>query len=125
VTHAGRPAGVIAVSARERKQFQGEDSLLLTAAVTAVEPGAQALSLGDGAKVQVDPDTLAPRWLESRFNSSFSGLTQSVTFDRKTGQIISSSGKDSAPIDTHTPFTVLCHAVVQLAAQQGSRQSGQ
>ena len=103
VTQGSRPAGVIALSARERKQFQGEDSLLLTAAVTAVEPGSQALTLGDGAKVQVDPDTLAPRWLESRFNSSFAGLSQSVTFDRKTGQIISGAGKAvEAPIGTHT-----------------------
>ena len=103
ISSAGKPVATISLSARERKQFQKEDSLLLTATVTGVEDGNTAFRLGDSAKVQVDPDTLAPKWMESKFDSPLIGLNQTLTVDRRTGDF-SYGAKTPAdsPIGTHT-----------------------
>lgn len=108
VSNGGAPAGVITLSAVERKLFQNEDSLLLTVTVTSVEPGSTALRLGDGAKAQVDPDTLAPKRKESKFLTSLAGLNQTVTFDRRTGAISFGEGKPiDGPIGTHSIVSLL------------------
>ena len=108
VTSGGIPAGVITLSAKERKLFQNEDSLLLSATVTRVEPGSQPLRLGDAVRAQVDPDTLIPRFIESRFNSGFMGLNQTATFDSKSGSITIAGEKPvDAPIGTHSIISLI------------------
>ena len=108
VTAGGIPAGVVTLSAKERKMFQNQDSLLLSATVTSVEPGSQALRLGDALRAQVDPDTLAPRWTESKFNSGFMGLNQTVIFDARSGSIlISGNTPVDAPIGTHSIVSLI------------------
>jgi hypothetical protein len=107
ITSGGKPAGTIVLAAQERKQFQKEDSLLLTAAVTGVEQGSRAFNLGDSAKVQVDPDTLAPKWMESRFPLSPPGLKSDHHVRRRTGRIKFGTTTVDAPIGTHTPLSVI------------------
>lgn len=111
VTAGGKTAGIISLNARERKLYEKVDSLLLTATVTGVEPGSTALRLGDSAMAQVDPETLTPLRIESKFDSAILGLNQTVTFDRKTGNI-SFGGKQpiDAPIGTQT-FLSLIYAM--------------
>ncbi len=87
VSSAGKDLGVLTFNARERKLFEKNDSLLLTATITSVEAGNNVLNLGDSAAVQVDPDTLSPVRLESKFASPFTGLKQTVVFDKRTGAI--------------------------------------
>lgn len=102
VSAAGRPLGRVAFNVQERRRFQNIDSLLLTATVTSVEPGTSALVLGESARTQVDPETLAPSWASFNFTSAFPGLKQTVTFDSKTGDIkIGGSAGVEAPIGTH------------------------
>jgi hypothetical protein len=107
VTVFGKPSAILTLKAVERKQFQGADSLLLTATITGLEQGNQDFALGDYAQVQVDPDTLAPRQVDYKFGASWRDLNQSVTFDRKAGTITSGGIKIEAPIGTHTLLSLL------------------
>ncbi len=111
ITSAGKPLGILTLNARERKLIDKRDTLLLTATVTSVEPGEPTVRLGDGASVQVDPDTLTPIRIDSKFLSTFVGLNQSVTFDQRTG-IINFGGKQPAdsPVGTHS-FVSLLYAM--------------
>src|SRR5205823_2975574 len=90
------------------KMFQNEDSLLLSATVKSVQPGSGPFTVGDSINVQVDPETLAPRWMEMRFAGELKALNRTVTFDLKTGNI--SYGKSSpvdSPIGTHTILSMI------------------
>ncbi len=108
ITTGGKPVAVITLNAQERKLFRKEDSLLLTATVTGVEQGSNAFRLGDSAKVQVDPETLAPKWFEARFASVFTGLNQTLTFDRRTGDVsVGGSQPVDCPIGTHTILSLI------------------
>jgi len=111
ITTAGKPVGILTLNARERKLFEKVDSLLLTATISGVELGANVLRLGDAAKAQVDPETLTPTRIESKFVSPFIGLNQIVTFDKRTGSI-AFGGKQpiDAPIGTHS-FISLIYAM--------------
>lgn len=112
VTAGGRPVGVINLSAKERtllKRKEGEeDSLLLIASVKSTEPGAGVLNIADRAKAYVDPDTLAPKLTDTRFTSTFAGLNQTVTFDRRTGTISfgGAQGVDG-PVGTHSLISLI------------------
>ena len=107
LSEQGRPAAVLSLQAVERKQFQNDDSLLLTATITSVDPSNHEFVPGDYVHAQVDPETLAPRWVETRFGGEWRDLNQVVTFDRKTGTISFGSGKIEAPIGTHTILSLL------------------
>ncbi len=108
ITEGGKPSAVITLLAKERKLFKSVDSLLLTATVTAVEPGNTRFVVGDSVSVQVDPETLAPRWSEIRFTGAFKDLSQTVDFDKLSGGITVSGAKPvEAPIGTHTILSLL------------------
>jgi hypothetical protein len=107
VTNSGKPIAVLTLRAAERKLFQGEDSLLLTAIISGIEQGNQEFALGDMVKAQVDPETLVPRHVESKFGGSWRDLNQTVDFDRKSGAIVFDSNKVDAPIGTHTLLSLL------------------
>lgn len=111
ISAAGKQIGVLSLNARERKLFERQDSLLLTATVTSVDSGSDVLKLGDGAAVQVDPETLAPRRITSKFSSGLIGLNQTVAFDQRTGAI-SFGQKESVdgPVGTHS-FLSLIYAM--------------
>ncbi len=108
VSTGGKPVGIVNLNARERKLFQKDDSLLLTATITGTEQGSNLLRLGDSAKAQVDPETLTPRWSEAIFASAMSGLNQTVTFDKRTGAISFGGPQPvDAPIGTHTIISLI------------------
>jgi hypothetical protein len=108
ITAAGQPAGIITTSVKERKLVGAEDTLFLSAIVTAVEPGSGLLTLGDHIQALVDPETLAPRSVESRFNSTLHGLTQTVTIDGRTGQITFGGAQGiDGPVGTHTLLSLI------------------
>lgn len=108
VSDSGKKIAVISLSAKERKLFQNQDSLLLTATVTGTEQGTTIFGLGDSIQVHVDPETLAPRLVESRFSRDLTWLNQTAVFDPRTGNI--SVGKENpvdAPIGTHTLLSLI------------------
>lgn len=108
VSEGGKPLAVLTLAAKERKMLQNKDSLLLTASVTGIEPGNTLFTLGDSIKAQVDPETLAPRWMEIRFTRELKSLNQTVTFDKITGNITFGSAKPiDAPIGTHTILSLI------------------
>lgn len=108
ISTGGRPVATINLSAKERRLIQNEDRLLLAATITAVEPGVNPFRLGDSAKVQVDPETLAPRLMESKFSTAIAGLNQTATFDKRTGNISFGGAKViDAPIGTHTILSLI------------------
>lgn len=108
LTNTGRPSASIALNARERRLIAGEDSLVLTATITASEPGSRDFTPGDFSRVLVNPETLAPKEMESRFSSVFPGLNQTLSFDRRTG-IVSFGGDKpiDAPVGTHTLLSLV------------------
>ena len=108
VSTGGKPVATITLNARERKIFQTQDSLLLTATVTAVEQGSNAFRIGDSARVQVDPETLAPKWAETKFASGLKGLNQTLTFDKRTGNVTFGGPQPiDSPVGTHTLLSLL------------------
>ena len=108
ISSAGKPVAAITLAAVERKRYQKKDSLLLTATVSGTEPGNAAFRLGDAVKVQVDPETLAPRWYESKFDSPLAGLNQTVTFDQTTGNIsYGAADPYDGPVGTHSLLSLV------------------
>ena len=108
VTSGGKPVGNLTLNARERKLFEKNDSLLLTATITGVEPGTEILRLGDAASAQVDPETLAPTHFESKTMSPFVGLNQVVMFNQRTGAITFGPKQViDAPIGTHSVVSLI------------------
>lgn len=106
---AGVPAGTITLNVKERKFVNGEDSLALTAEVTAIEPGSKFLTQNDQIRTLVDPETLAPRSIEVIFkNNVFPGLNGIATFDSRTGAIKAGALPPfEAPIGTHSILSLI------------------
>lgn len=108
ITSGGQPIGTITLRARERK-FTGQDSLLLTAEVSAVTgQGISLFRAGDFVKTLVNPDTLAPHQIDIRFTGVFSSLNQSAVFDPRTGAIMyGGANRIEAPVNTHSILSLL------------------
>lgn len=111
VTNNGQMLGLVALQAKERKQFQSQDSLLLTATVTGTQPGQQILFLNNGLRAQVAPDTLAPRQIELNFNGILSAYNQKFVFNQQTGFVTGNTvGQIEIPVNTHSILS-LAYAV--------------
>ena len=83
ITNAGRPVGSFTLAAKERRQFNGNDSLLLTAVATAAQPGAQIFSPGDYVRAYVDTESLVPQQIEIKLTGLLSSYNRTVKFDQK------------------------------------------
>ncbi|HEX2640684.1 MAG TPA: DUF3108 domain-containing protein, partial [Pyrinomonadaceae bacterium] len=108
ITNAGRPVGSFTLQAKERKQFMGSDSLLLTAIATAAQPGSQVFSPGDYIRAYVDPESMAARQIEIKLTGPLSSHNRTATFDQK-GSVTTSDGggQIDAPIGTQSILSVL------------------
>ncbi len=108
LSDGGKPVGVVTLEAKERKLFEKKDSLLLTATVTAIEPGNKTFALGDAIRAQVDPDTLAPKWFEGKFGGGLKALNQTVVFDPRTGNItFGGTAPIDGPVGTHSLLSLI------------------
>lgn len=108
VTAGGRPVGTVVFRARERKQINGKDSLVLTATVTNAAPGNPVFALNDSVSVNSDPLTVAPYQSEIKATGPLSSLNQLAAFDERTGSITfgGGTGRVDAPIATHTMLSL-------------------
>ena len=103
VTNSGQMLGLVTLQAKERKQFQAQDSLLLTATVTETQPGQQILFLNNGMKAQVAPDSLTPQQIELNFSGFLSAYNQKFFFDQKSGTVVNSNANQiEVPVGTHS-----------------------
>lgn len=108
VMYAGVPAGTITLGAKERKFINGEDSLVLTVEVTAVEQGNTLFSTGDYLRTVVDPETLTPRSIAAVFANAIPGLNGTATFDGRTGAIKAGELPPfEAPVGTHSILSLV------------------
>lgn len=108
ITAGGRNVGSLRLEAKERKRFNDQDSLLLAGTITRAEAGNGLFSLNDFIRVQVNPETLAPRQLEIRLSGPLSGLTQTTQFDEASGTVTSNgTGSIEAPVGTHSILSLL------------------
>jgi hypothetical protein len=103
VTNSGQMVGLIALQAKERKQFSGQDSLVLTATATGTQSNQQIFKLNDSIRANVNPESLAPQQIEIKLNGALAAFSQQVLFDQRTGAAISNKGTQmEIPVGTHS-----------------------
>lgn len=104
----GKYFGNVTVQARERRQFNGLDSLLLTATATATEAGNPLFNLNDAIRAQVNPDTLEPRQIELNFAGANAVYNQTALFDQKNGFVtFDGAKKEFVPVGTHSLLSLV------------------
>lgn len=108
VSLSGKLVATFSLQAKERNLFEGEDSLLLEAAVKSVEPGNGVFSPGDRVFARVNPDTLTPLQFEIRFSGSLAGLNQSARFDQRNGAVtFGGTNRLEVPVGSHSLLSLL------------------
>ncbi len=111
VANNGRLIGLVSLQAKERQQFSGQDSLLLTATVTGTQPNAQIFNLNDSIQANVNPESLAPQRIELKLSGALSAFSQQVTFNQRAGSAVSGKGTQiEIPVGTHSVLS-LAYAV--------------
>ena len=104
----GQRVGVVTLAVKERKQFFNQDSLLLTATATAVEPNNQIFSPGDSFISYVNPATLAPQQIVIKTSKNLAAFNQTAIFDQKNGTVTGNAAQ-------LTPIPVGTHSLLSLA----------
>ena len=106
VTMAGQHVATMRLGARERKQFNGLDSLLLEATFSDLR-GATPFAAGDFIRAYVNPETLAPRQLEMRFNGGLRSFSTLAKFEQEGSVITVGAKRIDAPVGTHSILSLL------------------
>ncbi len=107
VTSARQPVANIVMQAKERKQVQGIDTLLLTAAVTGIDQRNRTFALGDSIITRVDPDTLAPRTSAMKFAGQLAPFSQAISVDQVVGMILFGANRVESPVGTHSLLSLI------------------
>ena len=103
LSSANQPVATFVLQAKERKQVDGKDSLLLTGTVTEVFAANGLFGLNDSIRAQVSPESLGPRRLEIAFIGALNSLNQTVVFDEKTSLITFKGAQQvEGPVGTHS-----------------------
>ncbi len=102
ISQNGQSIGNFKFQAAERKQLEGQDSLLLTAIATSVSAGNNIFKLNDGIRANVNPDTIAPQQIEIKFTGSLSSFNQMTRFDQRTGTATLNDNRMEVPVGTHS-----------------------
>ncbi len=108
ITSGGKQLAVLNFKVVARKLYNRDDSVQLVAKIVSAEPNNGLFREGDYASVQVDPETLAPRWSETKFDSTLNALHQVLTFDKVTGNVKTGQGPAiEAPVGTHSILSLI------------------
>jgi hypothetical protein len=101
-TGAATSFGTMAVQAKERRQFNGRDSLLLTTTIQQVTDSSSIFSPGDIIRSYVDPESLLPMRTEIVFRGALSPFNQTLSFDQATGKVSDNrAAMVDVPVGTH------------------------
>lgn len=99
----GQMLGLVTLQAKERKQFTGQDSLLLTATVTGTQPNQQIFRLNDAIQAQVNPLSLAPQQIQLKLSGALSQFNQQILFDQRAGAAVgNNASRMEIPVGTHS-----------------------
>jgi hypothetical protein len=108
VSTGGSTIGNIRFQAAERKQFLGQDSLLLKATVTNVVPGSRVFNLNEGIRAFVNPDSTAPQQIEIKLSGALAFLNQTTQFDQRTGKAsLNGINRIDIPVGTHSILSLI------------------
>jgi hypothetical protein len=107
VSNGTARVATIVLTAKERKNINRQDSLVLIASVGSVEAGSGIFSATDAIIARVDPETLSPFEVATRTSGPLAALTQILKFDQRTGAVSSGNTRVDAPIGTHTLLSFL------------------
>lgn len=107
ISTKGNAVGKLTLWAQERSEFQGRDSLLLTAEVTEVSASTVGFSVADRFSVRVDPLTLSPQLSEVKLSGNLAWMNQTALFDPVSSRITIGTNRLEAPFGTHTPLSLL------------------
>jgi hypothetical protein len=108
VSSLGANVGSIRFQVVERKQFLGQDSLLLKAAVTNVAPGNRVFALNEGIRANVNPDSTAPQQIEIKLSGALAFLNQTTQFDQRTGKAnLNGVNQIDIPVGTHSLLSLV------------------
>lgn len=108
VSTTGQMVGIVTLQAKERKQFLGQDSLLLTAIATGTEPNQRTFVLNDGIRAQVSPDSLAPQQVDLKFAGLLSPYNLTAQFNQKSGFVIfNGTNRANVPVGTHSILSLV------------------
>ena len=108
ISNGGQLLGAVTLQAKERKQYSGQDSLVLTATVAETQPNQQIFRLNDAIRAQVNPESIAPQQIELKLNGALAAFSQQILFDQKTGSAMSSKGSQiEIPVGTHSILSLI------------------
>jgi len=111
VSTGGLTVCLVTLQAKERKQFLGQDSLLLTATVVGTDSPQPIFKLNDTIQAQVNPESLAPQKIELKLNGALGAFNQQITFDQRAGSATNNKGTQlEIPVGTHSILS-LAYAV--------------
>lgn len=103
VASSGQTISYVTLQAKARKQFSRLDSLELNASITQTETGNNVFNLNDGIVALVNPDSLAPQFIELKFTGSLSQFNQTAQFDQKAGSVtFNGITSPDIPVGTHS-----------------------
>ncbi len=111
VSTGGLTVFLVTLQAKERKQFSGQDSLLLTATVIGTDSPQPIFKLNDTIQAQVNPESLAPQKIELKLSGALAAFNQQVIFDQRAGSATNNKGTQlEIPVGTHSILS-LAYAV--------------
>ena len=105
IQSGGQQVATMRLAAKERREFNGLDSLLLEASFSDNRPGSPFVN-GDFVKAHVSPD-LAPLQLEMRFGGSLRAFSKIVKFAPDGSSITFGANPIDAPVGTHSILSLL------------------
>lgn len=103
----GQTVAKMHLLAKERVSVNGLDTLILEANFSDVRPGSPFAG-EDFIRAHVDPETLAPRRVEIKFNGELRAYSGTAVFDRQGSSInFGGSAPAEAPVGTHSILSLL------------------
>ncbi|MEO8573068.1 MAG: DUF3108 domain-containing protein [Pyrinomonadaceae bacterium] len=106
ITSSGQPVARMRIAAKERKQFNGLDSLVLEATFSDVR-AASPFAAGDFIRAYVNPDTLAPRQFEMKFAGALRAFSNTAKFDPAGNAVTVGTNRIDVPVGTHSVLSLL------------------
>jgi len=106
ITSLGQQVATMRLAAKERKQINGMDTLVLEATFFDVRAGSP-LAQGDYIRAYVRPDSLAPQHLEMKFGGELRSFSTSAKFEREGSLITAGAKAIEAPVGTHSIISLL------------------